>query len=56
MNKAHIIRLYPTKSQETFFKKSCGVARFSYNWALNRWNKMFINGEKPSAYTFILWV
>jgi putative transposase len=35
--KSHKIKLYPTKTQEIFFKKSCGVARFSYNWALAKW-------------------
>ena len=25
MNKAHVIRLYPTKSQERFFRQSCGI-------------------------------
>jgi putative transposase len=53
MNKAHSIKLYPTKSQEAFFKRSCGVARFSYNWALNRWNEKYKNGEKASAYSLI---
>jgi len=37
MHKSHKIRLYPTKSQERFFNKSCGVARFAYNWGLNKY-------------------
>jgi putative transposase len=37
MHKAHKIQLSPTKAQEIFFKKSCGVARFSFNWALDKW-------------------
>ena len=28
------IRLKPTKEQEILFKKSCGVARWSYNYYL----------------------
>ena len=51
--KAHEIRLYPSSSQEIFFKKSCGVARFSFNWALNEWKLMCDIGEYPSAYTLI---
>lgn len=53
MYKSHIIKLYPTKSQEILFKKSCGVARYSYNWALCKWKEMYENGENPSAYTLI---
>ena len=53
MHKAHEIRLYPTKSQEIFFRKSCGVSRFAYNWALNNWNEKYKNGEKTSAYSLI---
>lgn len=34
MIKAHKIKLNPTKSQELFFRKSCGVSRYSYNWAI----------------------
>lgn len=53
IHKAHVIRLYPTKAQDTLLKKSCGVARYSYNWALAKWEDMYKNGEKPSAYTLI---
>lgn len=28
--------------------KSCGVARFAYNWGLNRWNEMKNENLKPS--------
>jgi len=52
--KSHIIKLNPTKSQEIFFKKSCGVARFAYNWALAKWKLDYENGIKNnSAYTLI---
>lgn len=53
MYKAHKIRLYPTKSQEQLLRKSCGVARYSYNWALSKWKDLYDAGEKPSAYTLI---
>ena len=29
-------------------KKSCGVARFAYNWGLAEWQKQYKNGEKPN--------
>lgn len=53
MVKAHQIRIYPTKSQEVLFRKSCGVARFSYNWALAKWKEMYESGKRPSAYALI---
>jgi putative transposase len=53
MGKAHKIKLYPTKSQEILLRKSCGVARCSYNWALSKWKEMYDAGEKPSAYGLI---
>lgn len=49
----HSIKLYPNNKQETFFRRSCGVARFSYNWALANWKELYEKGEKPSAYTLI---
>ena len=36
-NIAHKIELVPTKAQEEYFQKACGVARFAYNWALEQW-------------------
>lgn len=53
MFKAHQIKLNPTKKQEQLFIKSCGVSRFSYNWALNKWMEDNKNGIKQSAYTLI---
>ncbi len=50
MFKAHKIKLYPTKNQETFFRKSAGVARFAHNWALERWQGDYKNGIKQSGY------
>lgn len=49
MHKAHKIKLYPNKRQENFFRQSCGVARFSYNWALNKWQEKYEAKEKTSA-------
>lgn len=45
---AHRIRLVPTREQETHFLRSCGVARFAYNWALAEWRRQYELGEKPS--------
>jgi len=49
VNRSHKIRLVPTYKQEIELKKACGVARYTYNWALNEWNKQYKAGTKPSA-------
>lgn len=33
--------------------KSFGCARHSFNWALQKWNELYIAGEKPSAFTLV---
>lgn len=45
---SHKIRIYPNSEQEQFLKKSCGVARFAYNWGLAEWQNQYKNGEKPN--------
>lgn len=49
MYRSHKIRLYPNNVQETYFKKACGVARFTYNWGLAEWKQMLEAGEKVST-------
>jgi len=44
--KAFKTELNPTKKQEQFLLQSCGVARFAWNWALNRVND---KTSKPNA-------
>jgi putative transposase len=51
--RTHKIKLYPTKKQQLLLVKSCGVARFAYNWALDQWNRKREMGERASAYTLI---
>lgn len=47
---AHQIEFSPyTHEQEIVLRKSCGVARFTYNWALAEWTRQYKQGEKPSA-------
>lgn len=46
---SHKIRLVPTSSQEDYFRRACGTARFTYNWALNAWREAYEAGEKPSG-------
>jgi len=44
MIKAVKVRLRPTKSQEKQLRKSAGVARFAYNWAIARQKENHENG------------
>src|SRR5215471_12181310 len=46
MNRAHLIRLNPTKEQEVYFRKAYGVTRHAYNWALTRWKEAWAKGER----------
>ena len=47
---SHKIRIYPNHEQEKFLKKSCGVARFAYNWGLEEWQNQYKNGGKPNRF------
>jgi transposase len=49
---SHKIELVPTRQQEAYFRRACGTARFTWNWALAEWNRQFAAGEKPTAYSF----
>ena len=54
MNRAHKIRIYPTREQETQLYKTAGTSRYVYNWALAEWKSMYdafdkgLSTEKPS--------
>ena len=45
---AHKIALDPNQSQQTYFARACGTARFASNWALAEWKRQYWAGEKPS--------
>ena len=47
---SHKIRIYPNHEREQFLKKSCGVARFAYNWGLAEWQNQYKNGGKPNRF------
>lgn len=49
MHLAHKIRLRPTKRQEQYFQKACGITRFAYNWGLEEWKRVYEGGEKPTV-------
>ncbi len=45
----HKIRLKPTYKQENYFRQACGVARFTWNWALGEWKRQYEAGKKPTG-------
>lgn len=56
MQRAHKIRIYPTREQETQLYKTAGTARYAYNWALAQWKSQYdafdkdLSKEKPSSF------
>lgn len=44
---AHKIELNPTNKQKTYFKKACGISRFTWNWALANWNEQYKQKKSP---------
>jgi len=44
------ICLEPNYKQEQYFKQACGIARFTWNWALEEWNRQYKSGLKPKAF------
>ena len=49
MIKSVKIRLIPTSEQEIIMNKTVGVARFTYNWGLSKWQEMYKEGINPSG-------
>ena len=55
MQRAHKIRIYPTREQEVQLYKTAGTSRYAYNWALDQWKSQYdafdkgLSNEKPSA-------
>ena len=47
--RSHKIRLDPTVTQETYFKKACGTSRFTWNWALEHWIAQYKAGKRPTG-------
>ena len=43
---AHKIRIYPSLEAEVYLRRSCGIARFAWNWALNQWRTKYAAGVK----------
>lgn len=45
----HKIRLDPTHKQILYFRKACGIARFTWNWGLAKWEENYKQGTKTNA-------
>ena len=50
---AHKTELKPNNKQTTYFARSCGVARFAYNWALSEWKKQYQQNQKYMWHTHL---
>lgn len=48
MIRSHKIRLSTNKTQDDYFRRSCGCARHAYNWALGRTKDILDQGGKPN--------
>lgn len=48
IQRSHKIELKLNNVQKTYFRKACGVSRFTWNWALASWNMFYeFNRELP---------
>lgn len=45
----HRIALTPTRAQAEIFAQCAGIARFSWNWALDRWQKLYAEHRADPA-------
>ena len=49
MYRAHKIRMYPTKAQASLLRQAAGASRYVYNYALDKWNKMWESHKKDNT-------
>src|SRR5215211_3558452 len=49
MQRAHKIRLNPTREQQTYFRKAVGTARFVYHWGLSEVKRALDDGRAPAT-------
>ena len=46
---SHKIQLSPNNKQATYFAKAAGVARFAYNWGLEKWKEQYNKHKENKA-------
>jgi putative transposase len=46
MQATHKIEMKVNDKQKTYFLKACGIARFTYNWGLDRWKELYEKEER----------
>ena len=44
---SHKIEMNPSKEQKEAMARACGVARYTWNWALEKWGEEYKAGGKP---------
>ena len=49
IQRAHKLRLYPNKAQEQLLRKAIGVARYAYNWGIDRWEELHKSNLRRDA-------
>ena len=49
ITKAYKTELDPNNKQRTMMARSCGAARYVYNWGLTEWKTWYERGDKPSG-------
>jgi putative transposase len=49
VTRTHKIQLEPTCKQKVYFCKACGIARFTWNWALSKWEEAYKADKKVNA-------
>jgi putative transposase len=47
---SHTIRIYPNKTQDVLFRKSCGCARVAYNYGLAEYKKLLDAKQKTNIF------
>lgn len=50
MMRSHKIRLKTTLRQQRYFRQACGIARFTWNWALGTWQERYKQGHKVTGF------
>ena len=50
INRAHQIELKLNNKERNYMSKASGISRFTYNWALKKWQEWYSEGKKTSPY------
>lgn len=45
INRAHVIKMKPTKAQEAGLTKAVGIVRYVYNWGIDTWDSLYKSSQ-----------